>query len=128
MLQQSGADRVNRRGITQDFGERLQALVLFLIDLRRVGDERQNVLLCQLRSGKLLKRASAACFFRRMNRPGGIDQPRSGSNLTPLNALVTTVPLIGSAGWLAHQPTTLVRIPAWVRIFQIALHFRDVLV
>lgn len=37
-------------------------------------------------------------------------------------------PLIGSAGWLANQPTAWVRIPSWVSIFQRALQVRLVLV
>src|SRR3984893_9318994 len=44
------------------------------------------------------------------------------------NWLVTQTPLIGSQGWLANQPSTCLRNPDWVRIFQIALHRRLVLV
>src|SRR5205807_2599120 len=39
----------------------------------------------------------------------------------------THTPLIVSAGWLAYHPIAWQRLPAWLRIFQIALHCRLVL-
>jgi hypothetical protein len=36
----------------------------------------------------------------------------------------TMTPLMGSTGWLGHQPMTLERRPCWLRMFQIALVLR----
>jgi hypothetical protein len=43
--------------------------------------------------------------------PLGNVHPFSGSHRTPPNAFVITLPLIGSAGCLAHQPMMLLRSP-----------------
>ncbi len=43
------------------------------------------------------------------------------------NWSVIITPLIGSAGLVANQPTMLDLSPFWLRMFQIALHLREVL-
>ena len=43
------------------------------------------------------------------------------------NWSVIMTPLIGSAGLVANQPTIFDFSPFWLRMFQIALHFREVL-
>ena len=68
-----------------------------LINLRRVWNERKNVGLSQL-SREDLELGKTRSFFRRMHRASGDCHPRSGSNLTPANAFVMTLPLMGSAG------------------------------
>ena len=37
-------------------------------------------------------------------------------------------PLIGSAGWLGHQPMTTLLMSFWLKMFQTALHRRERLV
>src|ERR1044071_4541758 len=59
--------------------------------------------------------------------PGGTGQGSPGRASVPMNSDDTQTPLTGSAGWEAYHATACVLYPFWLRMFQIALVVREVL-
>ena len=76
-------------------------------------------------------RAGRLCWEARVagwTEPGGRGQPSLKGEKARWKRSDTITPLIGSAGWLGHQPITMLRRPFWLRMFQTALVLRERLV